>query len=178
VPFGTYTPNLQVSLVIDGDRLIINDLFGDRIIAEHTLSVNKGELISNNNHKRDRSTSLDELQNTLLRRLSGLEDAAVLLYRIRRLKPRYARDQFKLIDKTLDTYDTPAIEKALNYCLTHSLYSAVEFRDAAQYFKRRLEQEMEVISQEPNVIVFNSAAAVSKKRPLTEYASSMKGGDK
>jgi len=177
VPFGTYTPDLQVSLEIDGDRLIISDIFGDKIIAEHTLSENKGELISNNNHKRDRSTNIDELQNTLLKRFADSEDAAVLLTQIRRLKPRYARDQFALIDKTLATHKSPVIEKALNYCVSHSLYSAVEFRDAAQYYEGRLEKETEEISQEPNVIIINTAAAVSKKRSLTEYVRSAKGGN-
>jgi len=177
LPLGAYSPGLEVSLVIVGNKLVIKDLFGDYVIAEHTLSMNKGELISNNNHRRDRSTNLDELQNSLLTRFNGSENADVFIKQIRKLKPRHARDQFDLVGKTLENLSRPTIEKALNYCVTHSLYSAVEFRNAAQYYKGRYEAEIEDISQNPNTIVFDSSVAVSKKRPLSEYAKAIEGGE-
>jgi len=177
LPLGTYSPGLEVSVDIVDNRLVIKDLFGDYVIAEHLLSMNKGELISNNNHRRDRTTSLDNLQNLLLTRFNGSENADVFIQQIRKLKPRHARDQFDLVGKTLDSLSSPTIEKALNYCVTHSLYSAVEFRNAAQYFEGRHEAEIEGISHNPNVFVFDSSAAVSKKRPLSEYERVIKGGE-
>ena len=163
VPFGTYSPGLQVSLKIEYNKLIISNLFGDYIIAEHTLSKNKGELITNNNHKRDTSSKLNDLQASLLRQFEYSEDAEIFLTLIRQLKPRYTRDQFILIKKTLSNHSQITIEKALRYCITHSLYSAVEFKNAAHYYENRLETQMQQISQNPNIIIFKSAAAVSKK---------------
>jgi transposase len=177
LPFGTYSPGLEVSVDIVGNRLVIKDLFGDYTIAEHPLSMNKGELISNNNHRRDRATSLDDLQNSLLTRFTGLENADVFIKQIRKLKPRHARDQFVLVEKTLENLSRPTIEKALNYCVTHSLYSAVEFRNASQYFEGRHEAEIKDISHNPNVIAFNSSVAVSKKRALSEYERVIKGSE-
>jgi transposase len=173
VPLGTYSPGFEVALEIKGDRLIISNLFGDYVIAEHTLSKSKGELISNNNHRRDTSTKLDTIQDTLLNKFSGSEQAGVFLTQIRRLKPRYTRDQFTLIGKTLDRHSPVTIKKALDYCITHSLFSAVEFKNAAQYFEGKTEME----HQDQNVIIFNTAAAVSKKRGLSEYARALEGGD-
>jgi transposase len=177
VPFGTYSPSLRVSLKVDGNSLIISDLFGGYIIAEHKLSKNKGELVTNNNHRRDTSAKLNDLQAALLMQLKGVEDVEAFLTQIRRLKPRYTRDQFTLIEKTLNKHSQYAIEEALRYCLTHSLYSAVEFKNAAEYFEHQLESKREQMSQDPNVIVFETAAAVSKKRALSEYERALKGGE-
>jgi hypothetical protein len=178
VPLGTYPHDREVALDIEDDKLIISNLFGDYIIAEHRISKNKGELIFNNNHRRDKSTKLDSLQAELSDKLGGSEDVESFLTQIRRLKPRYVRDQFTLISKTLDTHGQAATRKALNYCLTNNLYSAVEFRNAAEYFKGSMEVVVEQASQISNIIYIDSAAAVSKKRKLSEYAQVMKGGVK
>jgi hypothetical protein len=113
----------------------------------------------------------------LWKRLNSADEAGVFLAQIRSLKPRYARDQFSLIGKTLDAHGQMAAWKALNYCLTHSLFSAVEFRNASEYFEDRLEDAAEEAALAGNVIAFGSAAAISKKRELSEYARAAKGGD-
>ena len=178
VPLGTYEQDQEVSLDIEDDRLIIRNIFGDYVIAEHTLSKSKGELVFNNNHKRETGTKLDSIQQSLLERFDGCEDAELFLTQIRMLKPRYTRDQYTLIGKTMDTHSINTVERALKYCVTNSLYSAVEFRNAAEYFEGRLEAEKEQILQNPNVIYINSAAAISKKRGLSEYEQAMKGDGK
>jgi transposase len=177
VPLGTYSPGRKVSLSIEDDKLIIRDDFDGYLIAEHTLSKSKGELIRNSNHRRDASQKLDTIQEKLLNLFEHSEEARIFLIQIRRLKARYARDQFGLIEKTLDEYEQAVIEKALNYCMTHSLFSAVEFRNAAMYFRDRAEMELKEISKYPNVTVLKTAAAISKKRALTEYARVTKGGE-
>jgi len=177
VPLGTYSPGLEVALEVKGERLIISNTFGDYVIAEHTVSKAKGELVSNNNHRRDTSAKLDAVQDTLWKRMNSVEEADVLLTQIRRLKPRYARDQFALIRKVLDAHSQRAIEKALNYCLTHSLFSAVEFRNATEYFEGRMETDIRQPPVNGNIIAFYSAAAVSKKRELSAYARVAKGGE-
>lgn len=177
VPLGTYYPGRKVSLDFEDEKLIIRDDFDGYLIAEHTLSKIKGELVKNNNHRRDTSLKLDSIQEKLLKLLEYSEEAQVFLTQIRRLKARYARDQFSLIGKTLDEHGQDSIEKALNYCITNSLYSAVEFRNAVSYFEDRAERELEEISKYPNVTVLKTAAAVSRKRALSEYARVVKGGE-
>jgi transposase len=176
VPLGTYSPGREVSLEVAGDKLIIRDAIDHYVIAEHTLSKAKGALVKNNNHGRDASTKLDAIQEALWKKLNRAEEAGVFLAQIRRLKPRYARDQFALIDKTLGGHDQITVWKALNYCLTHSLFSAVELRNAAEYFESRLEAAAGELPQAGNVIPIHSVAAVSKKRELSEYARAAKGG--
>lgn len=42
LPPGTYSKHKEVSYRITGDRLQIYDTFGDALIAEHTISLEKG----------------------------------------------------------------------------------------------------------------------------------------
>jgi hypothetical protein len=177
VPLGTYSPGRDVALEVNGDKLIILDAIDNYIIAEHTLSKIKGELVSNNNHKRDTSMKLDAIQDALWKRFNRAEEARIFLTQIRRLKPRYARDQFALIEKTLNNRNQIIVWNALNYRVTHSLFSAVEFRNAVEYFEGRIEEEIEQIPSNENIIAFESVAAVSKKRELSEYARVAKWGD-
>ena len=165
-------------MTVEGDKLIIRDTIDHFIITDHTLSQGKGELIKNNNHSRDTSTKLDTIHDRLLKLLNSSEEAGVFLTQIRRLKPRYARDQFALIEKTLSGQGQITVWKALNYCLTHSLFSAVEFKNAVEYFAIRLDVTANEALQTGNTIAFDSAVAVSKKRKLSEYALAAKGGDK
>ncbi|MCR4443495.1 MAG: IS21 family transposase, partial [Peptococcaceae bacterium] len=100
---------------IEGEILKIRDDFDGYLIAEHKISKNKGELVQNNNHKRDTTKKLDSIQDGLLKVLGENEDAHVFLTQVRRLKARYARDQFSLIEKTINAHTAIAIDKALNY---------------------------------------------------------------
>jgi len=174
VPIGTYPQDRGVSLTIKDGILTISSIFGDYVIAEHTLSSNKGELISNNNHKRDTTSKLDAIQCSLIETLGGDENAETFLKQIRRLKPRYARDQFKLFGETIQAHSQNAVYKSINYCITHSLYSAVEFRNAAEYFESGIEAEKGRISQDQKIIYLNPVAAISKKRDLTEYEQAIR----
>jgi len=177
VPLGTYSPGREVILEVEGDKLVIRDLIDRYVITDHPISKEKGILVKNSNHRRDTSTKLDAIQGDLFKRLNSADEAGIFLAQIRSLKPRYARDQFALIGKTLDAHGHMAVWRALNYCLTHSLFSAVEFRNASEYFESRLETAAENALLAGNVIAFESAAAISKKRELSEYARAAKGGD-
>ena len=177
VPLGTYSPGREVAIEVEGNKLIIRDAIDSYIITEHTLSKIKGGLIKNNNHTRDISKTLDMVQDALCKRLGSTSEAELFLTQIRRLKPRYARDQFTLLEKAVSSHGQTIIGQALNYCVTHSLFSAVEFRNAIEYFAGTIEKEQEEIQQNGSIIIFDSAAAVSKKRELSEYARAAKWGE-
>lgn len=176
LPLGTYRPGRKVSLDIEGETLKIRDDFEGYLLAEHKISPNKGELVQNNNHKRDTTKKLDSIQDSLLQVLGTNEDAHIFLTQVRRLKTRYARDQFSLIEKTINAHTAIAIEKALNYCISNSLFSAVEFRNAAGYFEARIAKELEEAEHNPKVAVLKTTIT-AKKRPLSEYERVVKGGD-
>jgi len=172
VPLGTYRPGLSVRLDIVENKLRITDGIDEILFAEHHLAEGKGQLVQNNSHKRDNTKTIDHLQHDLIVLLGQTEEAATFLSQIRILKPRYARDQFSLISKTLNNQEPPAIEKALNYCLTNSLFSAVEFKYAAEYFSACREEQLKELEINPKITFL---ASKTGRRPLSEYADIAKG---
>jgi hypothetical protein len=70
---------------------------GNRLIAEHKLSMQRGQLIQNSNHCRNHSAKIEELFEQTLNLLGATEQAVAFLTGIRKEKPRYIRDQFKLL---------------------------------------------------------------------------------
>jgi len=99
VPIGTYVPGKEVRLRIDNGRLILMDINGEKVIAEHQLSSGKGELIQNRNHLRNHDTSIDKLYEEVLQALSYVPNLPFFLDVIRREKGKYVRDQYNLIIK-------------------------------------------------------------------------------
>ena len=138
VPLGTYRPEMTLKVIEQGGTLILKDIDSGQAVAEHQLCVQKGQLIQNNNHLRDHSVKIAELYEKTLVLLGGSEEAAAFLTSIRQEKPRYIRDQFKLLQKLVAVYPQKAVDEALIYCLERDIYSAVDCRDAAVWFSQQV----------------------------------------
>ena len=67
VPVGTYSTCKQVKIQISEQKLIIANGETGEIIATHKESQEKGKLIKNKNHLRDRSKSIDQLKQKALK---------------------------------------------------------------------------------------------------------------
>ena len=145
VPFGTYKPDLSLEIKVDGGFLTLFDTSTGAIVASHRISPERGQLVSNNNHKRDTSQRINELYEKVLGLLGGSDTAAAFLQALRREKPRYVRDQFKLMTDVVKKYHAEATLQAVSYCLDLKLYSAVDCRDAAGYFLRQNPKEADEI---------------------------------
>ena len=174
LPLGSFRPGRQVRLEEENNVLKIFDDIDPVLLAEHPVSLEKGRLVRNNNHGRDYSDTLDTLQKNLLQKMQSGE-AAFFLQQIRQLKGRYVRDQFHLIDRLLKDFSPHACQKALSYCITNSLYSATELKDACRYFEGVQQQEIRELEQDPKVVLLPSVK--TQKRPLSEYADLAKGGE-
>ena len=175
VPLGTYSPGREVTLEEVDGKLRITDIYDPIMIAEHPLSQEKGRLIKQTNHGRDYSESLDAMETKLFATLRGVDEARIFIQRVRQFKGRYVRDQFQLIERTVSEFGERAWQKALTYCITNSLFSATEFRDAAQYFDNQLQEEQEALLQNPKVVLLHKVQI--QQRPLSEYTALLKGGD-
>ena len=181
VPRGTYKgPNTSVGVQkIGGTHVIIYDINTQKEIARHEVPTTKGNLVSNNNHRRDNTKKIGELIENVIKKFNNLDNAAIFLNAIHIDKPRYIRDQLMLIDSVLKTVDENVADKALNYCLTNKLYSAVDFKDAAVHYSRTVDVEENFKDMQPLKGLTESAAkALSAKaqiRDLNEYAKIFNG---
>lgn len=168
VPLGTYTREKEVAIDIKDNKLIITNIFGDYVIAEHQLCTGKGKLIKITNHGRDWEHGISELAAALSKKLGSVCDT--FLKEIRQRKRRYIRDQFGLIDTLIKEHGAPAVIRAAQYCLEQELFSATDVKDALNYFAKQEKKEQPVVV-EPVMSIMNRAAGTvtTQKRSIDSY---------
>jgi len=179
VPTGSFGVHEDAQLEIQGDELLIYKGFCDVLMARHKICFEKGKLIQNNDHLRNKDIKIAEMKKALKAKFSTTEAAGMFLDRIHTEKRRYVRDQFLLIEKTIEEHGMEAVETALQYCLTNELYSAVDFRDAVIHFSKgvkKTETGKENVNNPETVgtIIPNVEVA---KRDLQDMINRLKGGD-
>jgi hypothetical protein len=113
VPQGTFGKEEAVALRIDGERLIIEQVFGDYVIAEHTLSKDKGQLMKlsahRQNHEQDARRHLNELCELVGKEYQDYFET------MKTSKPRYFKDQSDLVKKLIAQHKVDWIKEAINY---------------------------------------------------------------
>ena len=134
IPLGTYHPGRKLAIEETEGILKVTEPKTGEILAEHTICLERGKLIKNRHHSRDLTVKIDLLLEQTLTKLGNGVDAQKFLNVIKHEKRRYARDQFKLIEQLTTKYSGDVLAQAIDYCLKYQLHSAVDCRDAAEYF--------------------------------------------
>jgi hypothetical protein len=136
VPVGTYKGRgTKVTIKLQEGELIITDLLGE-LIASHKVCLDKGRVISNTNHKRDKTKKLDALMLDVAILFPDNDMALSYLERIRKVKPRYARDQFIYIRKCVSRADVNSVTQTLQYCVDNGIYNARDFEAVMDKYLR------------------------------------------
>jgi len=138
VPRGTYKgPHTYIKVnYINENELVILELDTDKQLARYKVPVDKGNLIKNTNHRRDKNAKISTLINQISIKFSDSVGARDFMESIRIEKPRYIRDQIMLIQKALEKSSSEAIDKALKFCIKNRLYRATDFQDAAFHYQK------------------------------------------
>jgi transposase len=127
VPLGTYGKHKTVMLDVDGETLRITDVCGDEITA-HRISREKGKLIKQEAHGRDRRGSI---QDRLTQAISLLgEEFRDYLTVLCARKQRYTKEQLSAVVKACREYGRERVLAAMQYCEEWELYSANDLQDA------------------------------------------------
>lgn len=135
VPLGTYKgPHTYVKAYKTDHEVIILDPENNQELARHELLISKGGLQKNNNHGRDRNGRIPELISELSQKFHDSFKANAFLQEIRKLRPRYIRDQIMVINSAIKGQTPEAINKALDFCVKNHLYSGGDFKDAVAHF--------------------------------------------
>lgn len=127
VPGGTYQGRgTKVTILAHGGELIIKDLSGKHL-ATHEICYGRGRLISNTDHKRDKSRKLDDMMLDVAVLFPDNDNALMYLEKIRKMKQRYARDQFQYIRRCIERADVDIAGKTLHLCIERGIYDARDF---------------------------------------------------
>ena len=137
LPQGTYDGTekyVSFECTSEGILIIYHEDTGLEI-TRHEISYEKGKLVKNNDHRRNKSKKIAEYMEHILSLLPKTVHSAVFVDKLRENKPRYIRDQLQIIEKNIKDVDNVIVDKALDYCVNQKLYSAADFSDALKYFK-------------------------------------------
>ena len=91
---------------------------------------------------------------------------------IRDHKPRYIRDQVQLLKATVTGLDAGIASAALDYCITHQIISAVDFKAVVEKLKQEMPMAPQAIVVQLNPlsgVVHQKAAIDPQKSNLNDY---------
>ena len=178
VPTGTYKgPYTNVGVVKSEGILSIYNLETGEEIARHEVPETKGNLVKNNNHRRNKSQKIENFINTTLDKFEDKNKAKILIKNIHEEKPRYVRDQLVIINKAIEESDVSSISRALDYCINNKLYSAIDFRDALNHYSKIVESPENKDNEIQGITETSTNKIISKVqiRPMNEYIKIMNG---
>lgn len=178
VPLGTYgaLPENQVVIDIQGDQrdtLIIRKQTNGEVLAEHQISGEKGKLIQNRSHTRDRSKGIEELRKSVISHFEEQEDALMYVDEICLKYVRYRRDQLTILQRAIKE-GAAWIDLALQKCIREKLYSANDFRDVMHYLKESGLEESTQLNEQQKVPTTSTDIQV-ETRPLDTYTRILGG---
>lgn len=131
LPEGTYKgPGSCVMVKTEEDKIFIYDK--DLMITSHTISQGQGKIISNTNHKRDTSKSLNEMEQKIKECFSDKSLIEDYLQKIRVKYPRNTRDHFQALLKALNATRRQAADETLAFCVKNDILHGPEFNQVLQ----------------------------------------------
>lgn len=135
VPMGTYKGKETWAIAKEKGSYIEIYSITNELICTHQLSSLKGQTISNTNHKRDTSKSLDEMMLQISNFFTKKGLAMNYLIQIKKKFPRYTRDHLQVILKSLIGIDEYAADKTLEICTNNNILNGHEWEEVLQHFQ-------------------------------------------
>ena len=182
LPSGTYNGRgTQVNVVRENGFLVASSIT-NVILCSHAISTEKGKLVANTDHKRQKSDKLAQMLVSISLLFDDPALAIKFMENIRREKPRYLRDQLTLLKQTVEGNCAPVANQALEYCARMDVSSANDFRSVAERLHNERSQKMDSmpkpISANPlNGVKADAANYLPVKSSIADYELLMKGGN-
>lgn len=127
LPRGTYKGEGTRVIVRDNDNTLSIYNLQSGLICTFPISGLRGQKITNTNHRRDTSKTLDEMINLTAAYFTQKELALSYINQIRKIHPRYTRDHLQVILRALPLANQITSDKTLDFCLLNELFNGHEF---------------------------------------------------
>jgi hypothetical protein len=149
LPEGTYQgKDTEVLVRIQDDQLMIYST-GNTFICKHPLCHEKGKLIRNTDHKRDKSSTIAQMLEEVTGMFGSTAEVKEYLEKLHQAKPRYIRDQLIVIRGAVKESGLENANRAIRYCLEKGIYQATSLKTMAENYAREQRQ----IPTEPTGII-------------------------
>jgi len=179
LPSGTYNGRgAQVKVSRENGLLVVSSLT-NVILCSHAISTEKGKLVSNTDHKRQKSDKLAQMLISISLLFDDPALAIKFMENIRREKPRYLRDQLTLLKQTVEGTFALVANQALEYCTRMDVSSANDFKNVAEHLLQEKSQKTDSminpISANPlNGVKTDATNYMPVKSSIVDYELLMK----
>jgi hypothetical protein len=172
LPLGTYKgPGTQVLVKATLQEIILLDQ--NKVeLCRHALSPLKGQKILQTDHTRDKQFAIAAMMEEFSALMEDKPGALEWVSQIRNHKPRYIRDQIQLLKATVTGLDAGIASAALDYCITHQIVSAVDFKAVAEKLKQEMPAAPQAIVIQLNPLsgeLHQKAGTTPQKSDLNDY---------
>lgn len=138
LPTGTYQGrNTLVYLEVEDDKLHLFDKETGKTLAVHTLCTDRGKLVRNTSHLRNRTISLQELEDKVKKALHADSMMDEYLACLHHDKSRYYRDNLTYIDRHHGAFSEEIMHRAFDYCRQKGIYNATILIEVAGTLQRQ-----------------------------------------
>jgi transposase len=136
LPLGTYQgPDTWILLKPHPEEIHLYSM-NEQLLAVHPLCYERGMVIRNSNHGRERSQSILQLKEDVLQMMPDQDLGQVYLERLNKEKSRYIRDNLLLMKKHMPAIAKDDLNSALRFCLENSLFNAARFIEVAHHYQK------------------------------------------
>jgi len=171
VPVGTYRgQDTTVWLQETGGKIDLFDKETGKLAASHSLSLEKGKLVSNMSHRRVRNATREDMEKRITDYAGNDGTAALWLENLRLDKPRYYTDNLNHILRVMHTFSKPTFHEAVEVCLDKGAYNALMLTQTASTIQKR-KNELPATSVPPASLLPEAAAQIPEKTNINQYSS-------
>ncbi|MBM2817393.1 MAG: Transposase [Ignavibacteria bacterium] len=171
LPLGTYQgTDTKIFLEVIETQL---NLYAEdkRLLASHQLSVNKGELVRNTDHGRNKSVTIEQTHNEVFDLLGKTERALLFLQLLKTDKPRYYHDNLRALKQGLVGVSKEIIDKTIEICIESKTYNGYVFCEIVnKYLQQQQKQETPKI---PIQLSVNKIKTDWPQMPITPQTSNI-----
>ena len=139
----------RVGVNTQNGQLLINDLVTGEMIAEHMIRLEKGQVIKNRDHYRDKAQRIEDLEAEILQQLGSTENSQALCALLKATSPSIYKDQLVGAKQILKAHikQYGAIETPLFARLIDTVrLTATGLRDRLVAYQQHPEQDGSIAS--------------------------------
>lgn len=135
LPIGTYKgPDTWILLKSYSEEIHLYTI-DEQLLDVHTICYERGMVIRNSSHARERSQSILQLKDEVLQMMPDKELGHLYLDRLHKEKSRYIRDNLLLIRKHMPGIRDD-LNNAIRFCLENNLFNAARLVEVAHHYQK------------------------------------------
>ena len=165
LPLNTYQgADTTVFLQTDTDKLY---LFGkdNKLLTTHTLCHERGQMVRNTDHRRDKSQSLEVLKAEVSELFASVPLYQVFIEQLSVQKQRYLRDNLLLLKRKSPDIEHPFLEQAIGFCVDNAMFNANTVIQTALHYQSESYAQQQVVL--PQIDIKSTHSAQVDYQPQT-----------